>query len=64
MSWYDVLDRSTIEGIKKHQNDLDQLLTIVNDLAKDKYDLGFNDGYEAGEHVGWCDCYDLMNDEE
>ena len=64
MSWYDALDRSTIEDIKKNQNDLDQLLTIVNDLVKDKYDLGFNDGYENGEHVGWCDCYDLLNDEE
>ena len=64
MSWYDALDRSTIEDIKKYQNDLDRLLTIVNDLAKDKYDLGFIDGYENGEHVGWCDCYDLMNDEE
>lgn len=64
MSWYDALDRSAIEDIKKYQNDLDQLLTVVNDLAKDKYDLGFNDGYEAGEHVGWCDCYDLMNEDE
>lgn len=64
MSWYDALDNSTIEDIKKYQGDLDQLLTIVNDLAKDKYDLGFEDGYENGEHVGWSDCYDLMNDDD
>ena len=64
MSWYDALDNETIEGIKTYQGDLDQLLTIINDVAKDKYDLGFNDGYEAGEHVGWCDCYDTMNDDD
>lgn len=64
MSWYDALDNDTIEDIKKYQGDLDQLLTIINDVAKDKYDLGFNDGYEAGEHTGWCDCYDLMNDDD
>ena len=60
MSWYDALDNDTIEDIKKYQDDLDQLLTIINDLAKEKYDLGFEDGYENGEHVGWCDCYDTM----
>lgn len=56
MSWYDALDNDTIRDIKKYQDDLDQLLTIVNQLAIDKYDLGFNDGYETGEHAGWCDC--------
>lgn len=58
MSWYDALDNDIISDIKNYQDDLDQLLTIVNQLAIDKYDLGFNDGYEQGEHVGWCDCYE------
>ena len=64
MSWYDALDSGTIEDIKKYQGDLDQLLAIINGLAKDKYDLGFNDGYDVGEHTGWCDCYDLMNEDD
>lgn len=64
MSWYDALDNDIIRDIEKYQDDLDQLLTIVNQLAIDKYDLGFNDGYEQGEHVGWCDCYDLMNPDD
>ena len=63
MSWYDALDNETIEDIKKYQDDLDQLLTIINDLAKDKYNLGFNDGYETGEHAGWGDCYDQYEEE-
>lgn len=63
MSWYDALANDTIRDIKKYQDDLDQLLTIVNQLAKDKYDLGFEDGYDVGEHNGWCDCYDLMSDD-
>lgn len=58
MSWYDALDNDIIRDIKKYQYNLDQLLTIVNQLAIDKYDLGFNDGYEQGEHAGWCDCYE------
>lgn len=64
MSWYDALDNDAIRDIKKHQDDLDQLLTIVNQLALDKYDLGFNDGYEQGEHVGWCDCYETYEGDD
>lgn len=52
MSWYDALTNDTIRDITKYQDDLDQLLTIVNQLAKDKYDLGFEDGYDVGEHNG------------
>ena len=58
MSWYDALDNDTIKDIKRYQGDLDQLLTIINDLAKDKYDIGFNDGYDIGNSDGWCECYD------
>lgn len=64
MSWYDALDNDIIRDIEKYQDDLDQLLTIVNQLAIDKYDLGFEDGYDAGEHAGWCDCYDLTSNDE
>lgn len=64
MSWYDALDKDIIEDIKKYQDDLDQLLIIVNDLAKEKYDLGYEDGYGVGEHIGWSDCYDLMREED
>lgn len=51
MSWYDALDNDTIKDIKRYQGDLDQLLTIINDLAKDKYDIGFNDGYDRYEET-------------
>lgn len=64
MSWYDALDNRTIDDIKKYQGDLDQLLTIINDLAKDKYDLGFNDGYDVGNIDGWCECHDQMSRED
>ena len=64
MGWYDALDNGTIEDIKKDQGDLDQLLTIINDVAKDKYDLGFNDGYDVGTLDGLGECHDLMSDED
>lgn len=62
MNQYDVLDKETIEEIKEHQYNLDELLTIINQLAKDKYDLGYDDGYECGELVGWSDGYDTCED--
>lgn len=64
MNNYDALENEVIQDIIKYQNDLGQLLTIVNQVAKDKYDLGFEDGYNAGEHVGWSDCYDLMREDD
>lgn len=63
MNWYDALDNDTINDITKYQNDLDQLLTIVNQLAMDKYDQGFNDGYDVGNTEGWCECYDQMSED-
>lgn len=63
MNNYDALENEVIQDIIKYQNDLGQLLTIVNQVAKDKYDLGFEDGYDNGEHVGWCDCYDMMSED-
>lgn len=64
MNNYDALDNDIIIEIANNQNNLHDLLTIINQLAMDKYDLGFNDGYEAGEHEGWCECYDLMSENE
>lgn len=64
MNNYDALDNDIVIEIANNQNNLDDLLTIINQLAIDKYDLGFNDGYDAGEHEGWCDCYDMMSDDE
>lgn len=53
----------TSRSIKKYQDDLDQLLTVINDLAKEKYDLGFNDGYGEGRDHGWGECYDTYEEE-
>lgn len=63
MSYYDALDQDTINDITNYQNDLDQLLTIINQLAIDKYDLGFDDGYDVGCSNGWADCYDTYEEE-
>lgn len=64
MNNYDALDNDIIIEIANNQNNLHDLLTIINQLAVDNYDLGFNDGYETGEQEGWCDCYDMMNNED
>lgn len=64
MNNHDALDDDIIIEIANNQNNLHDLLTIINQLAIDKYDLGFNDGYDAGEHSGWCDCYDMMSEDD
>lgn len=47
MNWYDVFDKETIEDIKNNKEDLDKLLTIINDLTTHAYDLGYENGYTA-----------------
>lgn len=55
MNKYDVLTKQDIIDILdtlKTANSIDMILTKINELASDKYDLGFNDGYDACEHEG------------
>ena len=64
MNNYDALDNDIVIEIANNQNNLHDLLTIINQLAIDKYDLGFNDGYDIGNADGWCECHDQMNEED
>lgn len=64
MNNYDALDNDIVIEIANNQNNLHDLLTIINQLAIDKYDLGFNDGYDVGNTDGWWECYDQMNEED
>lgn len=50
MNWYDVFDKETIEDIKANRDNLDQLLTIINDLTTHAYDLGYCNGYVAADN--------------
>lgn len=64
MNNYDALDNDIVIEIANNQNNLHNLLTIINQLAMDKYDLGFNNGYDVGEQESWYDCSDLMSEED
>lgn len=64
MNNYDALDNDIVIEIANNQNNLHDLLTIINQLAIDKYDLGFNDGYNVGNADGWWECHDQMNEED
>lgn len=64
MNNYDALENEVIQDIIQYQNNLGKLLEIVNQVAKDKYDLGFEDGYDIGESVGWNDCYSSCKGED
>lgn len=64
MNNYDALDNDIVIEIANNQNNLHDLLTIINQLAIYKYDLGFNDGYDVGNADGWCECHDQMNEED
>lgn len=51
---YDALTKEELNTIIKNMNNKEELLTIINEIVKDKYDLGFNDGYD----VGYLECDD------
>lgn len=67
MNKYDVLTKQDIIDILdtlKTAKSIDTILTKINELALEKYDLGFNDGYDVGNTDGWCECYDQMSDDD
>ena len=58
---YDALDEETIMGlfnVLDASNSVDEVLTLVNEIAKDKYDLGFEDGHDSGRMFGYDEGYD------
>ncbi len=57
---YKNIDADTLQNIVWYHNDLNKLLPIVNQLAMVNYDNGYAEGYEEGNHFGWCDCYDSL----
>lgn len=67
MNKYDALTKRDIIDILdtlKTTHNIDMILTEINELAIDKYNLGFNDGYDVGGIDGWSECYDQMSDED
>lgn len=47
----------TIEDIKNHTDDLDQLLSIVHELVTHSYGIGYANGYVSGR-------YDIEEEQE
>ena len=41
------------------QHGVDVLYDVISDTVNDSYEKGFEDG----EHVGWCECYDMLSDD-
>lgn len=61
MNKYDALNKDNIIEILdtlKTANNIDMILTKINELALEKYDQGFNDGYDSGELSGYADGWD------
>ena len=67
MNKYNALNKDNIIEILdtcKTANSIDVILNKINEIALEKYDQGFNDGYDVGNEDGWCECYDQMNEED
>ena len=56
---YDALDKETIIDILNHRDSVNSLLTCITELVIEKYNLGFDDGYECGFYTG---CYAVALD--
>lgn len=66
MNKYDALTKQDIIDLLntlKTANSVDTILSKINELALEKYDLGFNDGYDEGSDHGWDTCYDQYEEE-
>lgn len=64
---YDALTKQDIIDILdtlKTANSIDIILSKINELALEKYNLGFNDGYDEGDAIGWNSCYDSLRGNE
>ena len=57
MNEFDQLSDTTIVELIKNRNDIDTLLTLVNELASDKYYSGYDDGHRMGEFAGYDEGY-------
>lgn len=53
------MDKETMSNIL-NQHGLDALYDVISDEIRDAYDAG----YEHGEHIGWCECYDMMIEDD
>ena len=60
MNWYDVFDKETIEDIKNNRDNLDQLLTTINELTTHAYDLGYCNGYVAGSNNDYTEVWYMI----
>lgn len=43
-----------------NQHGLDVLYDVISDEVSDAYYTG----YEQGRHIGWCECYDMMSEDD
>lgn len=53
------MDKETLINIL-NQHGLDVLYDVISDEISDAYDTG----YEQGQHIGWCECYDMMSEDD
>lgn len=53
------MDKETMINIL-NQHGLDVLYDVISDEIRDAYDTG----YEHGQPIGWCECYDMMSEDD
>lgn len=47
-----------------NQHGLDVLYDVISDEIINIYDEGYEKGLSDGNHIGWCECYDMMSDDD
>lgn len=55
---YDALSEDEVNIIITNMNNKEELLTIINEIAKDRYELGYDNAFES-----WCG-YDEETEEK
>lgn len=47
-----------------NQHGLDVLYDVISDEISNIYYEGYEKGLSDGSHIGWCECYDMMSDDD
>lgn len=47
-----------------NQHGLDVLYDVISDEISNIYYEGYEKGLSDGTHIGWCECYDMMSEDD
>lgn len=57
------MDKETMIQIL-NQHGIDVLYDVISDVIHNEHEVGYKYGLSDGKHIGWCECFDMLEDED